>query len=119
MHELSLSSAIVATVERHAGGRPVEVVNLRIGRLRQVAPESLRFYFGFVARGTVCERAQLRIEALPALLRCEPCGREFELEEPRFACRKCGSTAVVVAGGDELEIESILVEEEEACTARS
>ena len=52
MHELSLSSAIVATVEKHAAGRQVAVVTLRVGRLRQVVPETLEFYFAFVARGT-------------------------------------------------------------------
>ena len=48
MHELSLSSAIVNTVERHAAGRRVTVVNMRIGTLRQVVPDSLTFYFEIV-----------------------------------------------------------------------
>ena len=52
MHELSLSSAIVNTVVKHADGRRVSVVNLRVGHLRQVVPDSLEFYFEFVARGT-------------------------------------------------------------------
>ena len=30
MHELSLSSAIVNTVEKHAAGRPVSVVTMQI-----------------------------------------------------------------------------------------
>ncbi len=55
MHELSLSSAIVNTVAKHAGGRTVTVVNLRVGRLRQVVPDTLDFYFAFVARDSVCE----------------------------------------------------------------
>ena len=63
MHELSLSSAIVETVERHADGRRVTVVSMRIGALRQVVPDSLAFYFEIVARGTVCEGARLDHEA--------------------------------------------------------
>ena len=55
MHELSLSSAIVNTAVKHADGRRVTVVNLRVGRLRQVIPDTLEFYFEFVARDTVCE----------------------------------------------------------------
>ena len=39
MHELSLSSAIVNTVVKHAEGRPVTVVSLRVGRLRQADDE--------------------------------------------------------------------------------
>ena len=53
MHELSIASAIVATAEKHAGGSAVSVVTVRAGRLRQVVPESLEFYWGFVTRGTV------------------------------------------------------------------
>ena len=66
MHELSLSSAIVNTVVKHAQERPVGVVNLRVGALRQVVPDTLDFYFGFVAKGTVCEGARLEQELLPA-----------------------------------------------------
>ena len=62
MHELSLSSAIVNTVVKHAEGRRVLVVELRVGKLRQVIPDTLEFYFEFVARGTVCEGARLEQE---------------------------------------------------------
>ena len=72
MHELSLASAIVDTVERHAGGRPVRVIALRIGALRQVVPDSLELYVELVGRGTVCEGARLELELVPARLRC--CG---------------------------------------------
>ena len=41
MHELSLSSAIIDTVLRHAEGRRVSSVEMPIGRLRQVVPDSL------------------------------------------------------------------------------
>ena len=53
MHELSLSSAIVNTVVKHAAGRQVSLVSLRVGRLRQVVPDTLEFYFELVARDTV------------------------------------------------------------------
>ena len=119
MHELSIARAVVAAVEKHAAGRPVEVVNLRVGTLRQVVPDSLVFYFGFVADGTVCEGARLEIEVVPAALRCEGCGAEWELAEPVFRCAACGSTEVEVVAGEELQVESIEIREEEvACIAR-
>ena len=52
MHELSLSGAVLNTAVKHAGGRRVSLVTLRVGRLRQVVPDTLEFYFEFVARGT-------------------------------------------------------------------
>jgi hydrogenase nickel incorporation protein HypA/HybF len=115
MHELSIASAVVNTVVRHARGRPVTAVRLRVGRLRQVVPDSLDFYFGIVSRDTVCEGARLEQELVPARLCCPACGEEWEIELPSFRCPRCLGEAGI-AGGDELEVESIEVEEE-ACTA--
>jgi hydrogenase nickel incorporation protein HypA/HybF len=115
MHELSLASAIVATAEKHAGGRPVAVVTVRAGALRQVVPSSLEFYFGFVAAGTLCAGARVELLAVPARLRCDGCGAEWELERPPFRCPGCEGSSVTVVGGNELEVESIELEEE-ACT---
>jgi hydrogenase nickel incorporation protein HypA/HybF len=111
VHELSLSSAIVNTVVKHAGDRRVSVVNLRVGHLRQVVPDSLEFYFEFVARGTVCEGAALVQEVVPAVLRCDGCSAEWEMDLPFFRCPSCGSGAVSVTSGNEFEVESIEVEE--------
>ena len=118
MHELALSSAIVATVETHARGRPVKTVAVRVGRLRQVVPESLEFTFGLVARDTVCDGARLDLEIVPAALRCATCGHEWQLEEPPFRCPECAGGDVTVVAGEELEVAWIEVEEEEeACIA--
>jgi hydrogenase nickel incorporation protein HypA/HybF len=118
MHELSLSSAIVDTVIRHAQGRPVTSVQMRIGALRQVVPDSLAFYFDIVARDTVCEGARLEQEFLPARLRCDACAREWEIDFPIFLCPSCGTGGDVrIVAGEEFEVESIDVEEVAECTA--
>jgi hydrogenase nickel incorporation protein HypA/HybF len=116
VHELSLSGAIVDTAVQHADGRRVRVVSLTVGALRQVVPESLAFYFEIVARGTLCEGARLEQTLVPARARCEACGREWELELLRFRCPECGSSPAEVLRGNELEVDSIEVEEE-ACIA--
>jgi hydrogenase nickel incorporation protein HypA/HybF len=114
VHELSLSSAIVNTAAKHAGGRRVTVVSLRVGRLRQVVPDTLEFYFEFVARGSVCEGARLEQEVIPAWLRCNACEHEWAIEIPAFRCPVCEGSDVVVARGDEFEVESIEVMDKEA-----
>src|SRR4051812_27665933 len=119
MHELSLSGAIVNTVVKHADGRPVSLVSLRIGALRQVVPDTLEFYFGFVSKGTVCEGARLEQELIPALLRCRSCEREWVIDMPIFMCPDCGTAGgVEVASGEEFEVESIEVEEAECIAQR-
>ncbi len=114
MHELSLSSAILETALRHADGRKVTAVEMRIGALRQVVPESLEFYFGIVTRGTPAEGAALEVEYVAALLRCEDCGTEWSPDFPAFRCPGCAGAAVEVRAGNEFNVESITVEEEEA-----
>jgi hydrogenase nickel incorporation protein HypA/HybF len=114
MHELSVSSAVIDTALKHAAGRRVTAVTVRIGHLRQVVPDSLAFYFDLVARETLCEGARLEQVLVPARLRCADCAREWDPEDARFRC-VCGGVGLVVAG-DELEVDSIEVEEA-ACTA--
>jgi len=111
VHELSLSSAIVNTVVKHAADRPVTVVYLRVGALRQVVSDTLEFYFEFVARGTVCQGARLDQELIPASLRCRGCEHEWAIEIPAFRCPQCAGSDVAIATGNEFEVESIEVEE--------
>lgn len=117
MHELSVSAAVCDTAVRHAAGRPVTTVRLRVGALRQVVPESLSFYWGIVARDTVCEGSVLEQELVPARLCCSDCDTLWAVEGmPAFRCPACGGASVTVETGNELEVESIEVEEP-ACTA--
>jgi hydrogenase nickel incorporation protein HypA/HybF len=118
VHELSVSSAIVDTVVRHAAGRRVTAVEVRLGRLRQVVPTSLAFYFELVSRETVCEGARLDQEVVPARLRCEQCAHEWEIDMPHFRCPECESADVTVESGEELEVASIEVEEAECTVSR-
>jgi hydrogenase nickel incorporation protein HypA/HybF len=117
MHELSIATAVLNTALKHADDRRVTVVNVRVGRLRQVVPESLRFYFEIVARDTACEGAVLELVEHDARLHCTGCDREWAPEIPAFRCSDCGSGDVQITGGNELEVDYIEVEEQEtACT---
>ena len=111
MHELSIATAVLNTALKHAEDRPVEVVVMRVGSVRQVVPESLRFYWGVVARDTVCDDARLEIDEIDARLQCEDCGREWEPLIPAFRCPDCASAHVTVAAGEELEIEYLELRE--------
>ncbi|MEJ7785038.1 MAG: hydrogenase maturation nickel metallochaperone HypA [Solirubrobacteraceae bacterium] len=118
MHEFSVASAIVDTAVRHAAGRRVTVVDVRFGKLRQIVPDSLEFAFGILSRESLCEGARLKWEIVPARLRCAGCVAEWEIEAPAFRCPTCGTADVEVLSGEELEVESIeVVQEEAACIA--
>jgi hydrogenase nickel incorporation protein HypA/HybF len=116
MHELSIASAVLESALGHAAGRRVSDVRLRVGGLRQVVPDSLGFYWDVVTRETICEGSTLDQVLIEPRLACAPCGREWTIDMPIFRCPTCGGSEVSVAAGDELELESIEVEEEPACT---
>jgi hydrogenase nickel incorporation protein HypA/HybF len=118
MHELSVATAVLNTAVKHAGTRGVSVVSLRVGKLRQVVPDSLSFYFDIVSRDTVCEGARLELTEIDARLGCSDCAQEWQPEIPAFRCPRCESAAVRVLAGEELEVDYIEVEDEEtACIA--
>ncbi|MEO7429241.1 MAG: hydrogenase maturation nickel metallochaperone HypA [Acidimicrobiales bacterium] len=107
MHELSLCQAICATVDERADGRPVRRVDVRIGYLRQVVPDSLQFSWEMLTTGTSLEGCELAIEHVPAVVRCRSCGRETTLDWPVLACSVCEGLDVELVSGEELQIASI------------
>jgi hydrogenase nickel incorporation protein HypA/HybF len=119
MHELSLASAIVDTAVKHARGRNVKVVNLTVGRMRQVVPESLDFYFSLASAGTLCSGARLEQTSLEATLQCTSCDLQWTLVEPLFRCPSCGGSQVEVVSGNEFEVDTIVLEEQEDSCTRS
>jgi hydrogenase nickel incorporation protein HypA/HybF len=111
MHELSVATAVLNTVLKHADGRPVEVVAMRVGQMRQVVPHSLRFYWEIVARDTICEDSELELTEITTRLQCRDCDFEWEPLIPAFRCPGCEGSEVSVIAGQELEVEHIEVKE--------
>ena len=116
MHELALARAILATAAERAEGGRVVTVEVSVGALRQVVPDTLAFNFEVLARGSACDGATLEQRLVPARLRCQ-CGAEWELDEPSFLCPVCEGGCTEVIRGQELRVESIEIEEE-PCTAQ-
>jgi hydrogenase nickel incorporation protein HypA/HybF len=112
MHELSLAEGVIEVVERHAGGRRVTKVELKVGHLRQVVPSALGFAFELVSQGTAAEGAELEMEEVPAAGWCRTCGSGTPLPEMPLVCRQCGSSDVEVTQGEELLVDSLILEDE-------
>ncbi len=114
MHELSIAESINNIVQETLGEREAKVlrINLQIGKLSAVVPDSLKFCFQFVAKDTPTENAELNIEEISVTCKCTACGSEFTLDFPVFLCPHCGSGEVKLLSGRELFIKSIELEEE-------
>jgi hydrogenase nickel incorporation protein HypA/HybF len=111
MHELAIAQSMFEIAHRHARGRRVTRVDVRVGHLRQVVPSALEFAFELVAQGTELEGAELAIEHLPAAGVCRDCGSNTALPGFPLMCSVCGGLAVDVTGGEELEVDSIEIED--------
>jgi hydrogenase nickel incorporation protein HypA/HybF len=111
VHELSIADSIVAIVDRHAAGRTVTRVELRVGHLRQVVPSALEFAFELVAQGSAAEGAELVMHEVPAAGVCRSCGAESELPDFPLHCSACGSFDVELIRGEELLVDSLELEE--------
>ena len=119
MHELSIASAVIEIVERHARGRRVTRVELKVGHLRQVVPSALEFAFELVSQGTPAEGSELVMEEVPASVSCRSCRAATTLRAFPAQCAACGSLDVEVTGGEELLVDALEVEDEEAALTRS
>jgi hydrogenase nickel incorporation protein HypA/HybF len=111
MHELSIAQSIVALASRHAAGRTVTAVEVKIGHLRQVVPGALEFAFELSTNDTCLEGAVLRIEDVPAAGRCRACRTESVFEHFPLACSACGGLDVEITAGEELLVDSLELEE--------
>ncbi len=118
MHEMGIAQQIIdiaaASIPAEMPGARVERVNLKIGKLSAVVPESLRFCFEIVAQDTPLAGAELAIEETPILARCKDCDARWTIDEPVFTCTSCGGGRLEILSGRELDIVSIEVAEGEA-----
>jgi hydrogenase nickel incorporation protein HypA/HybF len=112
VHELSIAGAIVDVAARHAGGRRVRAVEVRIGHLRQVVPSALAFAWELVAAGGPVEGAELRIEPVAAAGDCRGCGVRSELHGFPLRCAACGGLDLKVVRGEELLVEWLELDDE-------
>jgi hydrogenase nickel incorporation protein HypA/HybF len=108
MHELSLCLSICQIVEAARQGRTVERVDVQVGQLRQVVPETLAACWETVTATTPLQGSRLVLEQVDARLRCRRCGAATSgVEGPVLACGECGSLDVLVTAGQELAVTSI------------
>lgn len=117
MHEMGIALRIVeiATDSLPADLRAARVtkVNLKVGKLAAVVPESLRFCFDVAVKDSALEGAILSIEEVPVVARCKDCRAQWTIDEPVFVCQACQSGSLEILSGRELDIESIEIVEEE------
>ncbi len=106
MHELSITSSVVAICDERALGTAVRRVTLEIGQLTAVMPEAVRFCFDVCAQGTSLEGAELHIIRPAGRARCRACGAEVAMTMLIGRCA-CGSIDLQLVAGQELNVKEM------------
>ncbi|HVB33013.1 MAG TPA: hydrogenase maturation nickel metallochaperone HypA [Patescibacteria group bacterium] len=113
---LSVLDSLEKEARRFPNGR-IAKVGLRVGELAGVDSGSLGFCLEAAVRGTEWGPVIFEIESSPRRHLCERCGKTFVVTEYDIRCPDCGDGQTVFAGGDELELAYLEVEENEPCGA--
>lgn len=115
MHEMGIAKQIIeiatSLIPDDMEDIPVERVNLKVGKLSSVVPDSLMFCFEILSIDTPLAGADLNIEVVPISARCNECQLEWIINEPIFICKKCKSGSIEIISGRELDITSIELED--------
>ena len=106
----SVLDAVRAESELHGGAR-VTRAGLRIGELSGVEVESLRFCLEVLVTDTDLAALGFEIEVAPWTRRCHKCGALFRVTDARPECTACGSGDTEAAGGDQMELSFVELEE--------
>ena len=106
MHELGITRNIVAIVSEQAGGKQVTRVLLDIGKLSAIMPDAIRFCFDICSKNTVLENAELQINEVAGIARCQVCAHEFEIKQLFGRCQ-CGSNHIQCIAGEEMKIKEM------------
>ena len=106
----SVLDAVRAESALHRGAR-VTRAGLRIGELSGVAVEILRFCLEVLVADTDLAPLGFEIEFAPWTRRCRACGAVFRVTDARPECTGCGDGDTEAAGGDQMELSFLELEE--------
>jgi hydrogenase nickel incorporation protein HypA/HybF len=116
MHELSIAISIVDTVIKQAEAASailVSEVNLDIGLYSGIEFQSLEFSLGVAAKDTILEKTAFRINRVEPVAECPSCHHLYTPERVFSHCPECNKPGIRLIRGTELQIKSLLVEQNE------
>jgi hydrogenase nickel incorporation protein HypA/HybF len=116
MHELSIAISIVDLVidqAARASADRVTEVELDIGTHSGIEYESLTFALGVATRETMLEETLFRINRVEPVAECPACKHLYTPEGIFSYCPECKEQGVRIIRGTELQIKSLLVEQNE------
>jgi len=116
MHELSIAISIVDTVIKQAeaaSASRVSEVHLDIGVCSGIEFESLEFSLDVASKGSLLEDTAFKINRVEPVAECPACKHLYSPERVFSHCPECNQPGIRMIRGTELQIKSLLVEQNE------
>lgn len=113
MHELPVMQEVLGLVLKHAQRHRVEkvyAVQMRVGEMSDLEEEWMQRYFDHLAKGSLAEGAQLKIERVPVKMQCQACGNRFHPDmnnRERIVCPECDESNCILISGREYTIVNL------------
>jgi hydrogenase nickel incorporation protein HypA/HybF len=114
MHESVVAQSIFETISSHSREQNAKPVSARItsGTFNAVNPELLKEAFVAIARDTICEGVELKIEKKSLQGKCLNCQKTFDYDIATGKCSECDSEQVNLLPDPPLILEEIEFETE-------
>ena len=116
MHEMALTRNVVDIVIAEAEkvhAKSVHAVHVTVGEVRDIIDDIFVDMFGWLARGTIAEHAEVHLTRVPLMVKCNQCGNVYHIntrDESTWPCEKCGVRDYKLQSGMEFFISNIEVE---------
>jgi hydrogenase nickel incorporation protein HypA/HybF len=114
MHERSLVQSVLAQVEQlmaEYSQHSLIELRLSVGEFSGIDPELFCCAFDEMVRETDLSGTRLHLDCVPLQAACLQCGAEFTVADFDFTCPQCGSPQTRILRGEELMLESLVMEE--------
>ncbi len=113
---MSIAQSILDIVKEEMARHGVEklaAINVAVGAISAVVPQSLTFCYKVLVDKTDFEETALNVRVIPLSYKCFDCGHEFSTEEMTFECPECSAENPMLTSGKDLTIENIEVADPE------
>jgi hydrogenase nickel incorporation protein HypA/HybF len=115
MHELAVTKSILKLALDHTarnGGKEIIKIQLAIGEMRNLEEDWIQRYFDYISKGTIAEKAVIKVKKIPVIFLCKDCGQRFTgnlKEDKKLLCPHCDSFEYDLVSGRELIVEQLEV----------
>jgi len=113
MHEFSIAISIIEIAEKEAKKTNSIIVSelvLDIGTMAGIEFQALDMAMQSAVKNTMLENANIIVNKIQSIARCNTCKHEFEIQTSFDPCPKCGGFYHDILKGKELKVMKLIVE---------